>query len=392
MTTASFRSSNSVAAIGLALGVALLGCTTHESREHGTTSLEVEITAPTDLGSPDMRLPDGDRNVTLKLTAIDDLGQPDTTFDAQVDLYVHFLGTLSPKPELGMPLTTVQMTGGAGTITLPLDTAYGQTLVWVEDTRRDSATGATGVSPALWFRDPFLDDVSRPADETSLTALSDSPLEGKQVTLAASKFGAGGDLVVTGVYAQGYTLSDVKAADKSTPDYGHVFVFSVSRPRSQDGRAIEIGHRVKNVGGGASEFNGFTELNFPVTNLTDDAPDPSILPAPAVIDPSWLLTPTGATGMINLEKHESGLVEVDSGTVCPLDSDFTTYKQWKLDVGFGCGKPINVITAGQVTGFDPTALVGMTLPRVVGTLRAVNIGTFNVWILYPRQASDIVTN
>jgi hypothetical protein len=34
-------------------------------------------------------------------------------------------------------------------------------------------------------------------------------------------------------------------------------------------------------------------------------------------------------------------------------------------------------------------LVGKTLPRVVGTLRPVNIGTFNVWIVYPRSAADL---
>jgi len=29
------------------------------------------------------------------------------------------------------------------------------------------------------------------------------------------------------------------------------------------------------------------------------------------------------------------------------------------------------------------------MPRVVGTLRPVNVGSFNVWILYPRSMDDI---
>ena len=37
---------------------------------------------------------------------------------------------------------------------------------------------------------------------------------------------------------------------------------------------------------------------------------------------------------------------------------------------------------------DPMTLVGKTLTKVVGTLRPVNIGTFNVWIVYPRSAAD----
>ena len=39
--------------------------------------------------------------------------------------------------------------------------------------------------------------------------------------------------------------------------------------------------------------------------------------------------------------------------------------------------------------FDPAAAVGQTLPRVVGILRPVNIGSFNVWIIYPRAMSDL---
>ena len=51
---------------------------------------------------------------------------------------------------------------------------------------------------------------------------------------------------------------------------------------------------------------------------------------------------------------------------------------------------INVITAGTVSSVDPATLVGMTLPKVIGVLRPVNIGTFNVWIIYPRSAADLV--
>ena len=49
---------------------------------------------------------------------------------------------------------------------------------------------------------------------------------------------------------------------------------------------------------------------------------------------------------------------------------------------------INVISTG-VVATDPATLVDKTLPRVVGVLRPVNIGTFNVWIIYPRSAADV---
>jgi hypothetical protein len=371
-------------------------CTEHLPSEiEGTTSFRVEVLAPSELGSADMRLADGERDVTLRITALDEQGQPDPSFSAEIDLYTHFLGTLTPFPDdPTAPLATATLTAGVGEATVTLDLAYAATKVWAEDTRREGATFATGVGPEMWYRDPFLDDVSRPRDENALSALERSPLQKKQIKVGSSRFGATGRLVVTAVYAQGYTVSDVSDTGATTP-YGHMFVFTFGRPRAEDGRAIEVGHLVKDVSGAVTEFNGYTELGFPQTNLTDDAPDAARVPQPAVIDPQWILTPTGATGMINLEKLESGLVAIDGATVCPLDEEFTDFSQWKLDVGFGCGKQsFKVITAGQVSGFDPSTVVGMTLPRVVGTLRAVNMnsGAFNVWILYPRQMSDITTN
>ena len=53
------------------------------------------------------------------------------------------------------------------------------------------------------------------------------------------------------------------------------------------------------------------------------------------------------------------------------------------------GEWVNVITTGQVNDFSPAEYVGQTLPRVVGTLRPVNIGSFDVWIIYPRTAEDL---
>jgi hypothetical protein len=105
---------------------------------------------------------------------------------------------------------------------------------------------------------------------------------------------------------------------------------------------------------------------------------------PARVLPSWFTTP------IEFEKHESGLIEVVGGTVCPLDDSWTTFKQWKLDVGRGCGtsSSVSVITAGVVE-FDPATRVGMTVARVVGVLRPVNIGTFNVFIMFPRDSADL---
>jgi hypothetical protein len=111
------------------------------------------------------------------------------------------------------------------------------------------------------------------------------------------------------------------------------------------------------------------------------------------LDPTWF-----TTNKINFERNEAGAIEVDGGVVCPLDDDYTTYKQWKIDPsGVGdmaacSGKNlINVISSGVAT-VDPGTLVGKTIPKIVGMLRPVNIGTFNVWIIYPRSDADITVN
>jgi hypothetical protein len=80
---------------------------------------------------------------------------------------------------------------------------------------------------------------------------------------------------------------------------------------------------------------------------------------------------------------------VQDAQVCPLDRDYEIYAQWKLDVGRGCRDAINVISEGKVDGFDPGDFVGQPLPEVVGVLLPVNIGSFHVWIIYPRDADDV---
>jgi hypothetical protein len=392
MTASSLCSSRTLVVAGLALA-ALAGCVEEKPGVRGTTSLAVHIIAPTELGTEAAPI-DALPTVTLSIQAIDAQGSDDTTFDRTLLVYTHSLGTLTP------PARQVNMVGGQVTVEVTMPSiSFGPTYLWAEDSLGDTATYATGTSEILWFRQPFLEDISTPDPAAPSTALERSPLEGKQVRIATSKFGATGRLVVTGVYTQGYTLSDVGCDDFEigpchADPFNHVFVFSFGRPRDELGNTVEVGQTVPWVSGGVGEFNGFTELNFPATGGVTAAPDLRHLPEPVVLDPDWLLSPLGANGMINLEAAESGLVVAENATVCPLDDEFEMYSQWKLDVGNGCGDPINVITAGAVSSYDETAIRALVGDQVtvVGTLRAVNIRSFHVWILYPRFASDIVVN
>ncbi|MBV8755883.1 MAG: hypothetical protein JO257_01330 [Deltaproteobacteria bacterium] len=373
------------------LPLALAACVDHQPPITGTQSLQVTLTSPTDPGDIDHRLPDTARSVTLSVTAKGPNGDTDTTFSNKLQVYAHFLGTLTPYLG-GMPLATVSMNQGQGTVSLMLPSAFGPTTVWIDDfTDGDSATYATGVSPTLWYRDPFIADIQTPRSETAVDALDAAPLDTKNVDVRASRYGAQGRLVVTSVYTQGYTVADVKCQDANgTPpcvsaDYDYMDVFSYSAPLDQDKRFLSEGQVIAGFAGGVSEFDSLTEIGFPQTFVVG-APmvNKAMEPKPVVFDTTWFNAP------INFEHNESGLIEIDNAKVCNLDADYVTYKQWKLDpagIGGNCQSSfINVVTAGTLD-LDPATLVGKTLPKVIGVSRPI----LKHWIIFPRSMSDIVT-
>jgi hypothetical protein len=395
-----------------------VGCTEH--RDHGLDgpqSIRVTLVAPTDPGTIDRRLPDTERTVVVDLAALDADGQIDTSFTKQVRVYTQFLGTLTPPLEQ-LPPTVITLTDGVATgqtIQLPLR-VFGPTTVWIDDgegTGVEYVPGTiAGVSPTLWFRDPFIADLQTPRSETALDALTGTPLQDKQIAVRGSRYGTAGRLVVTSVFAQGYTVSDVQCADDAgrppcvAQAYDHAMVFSFSAPRGSDGHVLAEGEVIDGFGGGLTEFNGLTEIGFPQSftppykdedgDGVNDAVDRARMPAPAVLSTDWFGPLSSSTGRINFERNEAGPIEIRDGVVCPLDDDYTTYRQWKIDPS-GVGgdtclsdNVINVITAGVVPSLDPATLVARRLPKVVGILRPVSIGSFNVWIIYPRAASDVV--
>lgn len=370
-------------------------CVDHKAPITGTQSLQVTITSPADPGSMDARLPDGSRSVTYNLQAIDPDGNPDASYTHDVQVYVQYLGTLTPY--LGQaPLATVHVENGVAMnqmITLP--PVFGPTSIWFDDDKDGDPTFVAGSSPTLWYRDPFIQDIQKPVDEMALDALSASPLQNKNLDVRQSRHGADGRLVVSSVFSQGYTVADMQCAPGGGPpctasDYDQIEVFSFSAPLDNHGRVLREGQVITGFAGGVSEFNGLTEVGFPQSFVPDGDPDinPAREPAPVPIDASWF-----STNKINFERNEAGPIEVDNGVVCPLDDDYDMYSQWKIapsgDMADCSGNNvINLITVGVIQT-DPATLVGMTLPKIVGILRPVNIGSFNVWIIYPRGDADL---
>jgi hypothetical protein len=374
-------------AAALALGLA--ACVDHQAPITGTQSLAIKMTAPTDPGNIMNRLPDAARGVSFTVTAMDANGQVDTTFHNTVQVYAQYLGTLTPYLG-GTPLATVAMTNGMGSVSLTLPPVFGPTTVWFDDYEDgDSATYATGVSPTLWYRDPFVVDIQTPASETAVDALQVAPLDNKNVDVRASRYGAQGRLIVTSVYTQGYTMADVKCADANgTPpcvagNYDYMDVFSYSAPLDQDKRFLTEGQVIEGFAGGVSEFDWLTEIGFPQTFVVGQpVVNTAMEPAPVVFDISWF------TMNIMFERSESAPIEIDNAYVCPLDSDYITYNQWKLDPqgGTNCSgnNIINVVTAGTLD-LDPSTLAGKTLPKVVGISRPID----NHWIIFPRSMADL---
>ncbi|GEM_PF-1004572 len=392
------------------LGSALLGCVEERDAVTGTQSIKIDLVAPTSGGEINNRLPDTARSVTVNLTALDENAEVDASFDQTIRVYAQFLGTLTPQLDQ-MPLAQIPMSGGMAAnamITLP-DSVLGQTTLWFDNGSGlgpDYQHGAvTGISPTLWYRDPFVRDIQTPRDEMAVDALSITPLTDKQVTVDESRNGATGRLVVTSVFAQGYTLSDVSCGPGGAPpctadSYDHAMVFTFSAPRDESGRPLEIGDTVRRFNGGVSEFNGLTEIGFPRTFVTDaNNPtlehDPARLPAPVLFDTAWFGPLSNPAGRINFERNEAGAIEIRGAKVCDVanDPNYATYKQWKIDPAGASGtcgsNTLSLITAGTDFTTDPVTLKDRILPRVVGILRPVNIGSFNVWIVYPRGSSDI---
>jgi hypothetical protein len=393
--------------IRFALVVALVvGCTTMEP-EKASTQLVVTIVSPSDPGDINNRL-DGSGSgnpVTINVQAFDENNLPEdgaaghSDYNNTLGVFTHYLGTLTPYLT-GTPIAQVPMTHGkSANVSFMIPPVYGPTTIWVDDDSSATSTFTAGTSATLWFRDPFTADTQRPVNESAIDALYDGPLDNKNVTIAGSQFGSNGALVVTSVYAQGYTLADVQCGPNLTPpctgvDYGYMDVFSYSAPEDERDRYISEGEVIDGgYAGGVSEFDGLTELGFPQSFVNADNPivNTALEPPPVLFDQSWF------SNKIMFERNESGMIEIDGAVVCALDSAYTTYKEWKVDPS-GMGDPttcagdniIDVVSAGAVE-LDPGTLVGQTLPKLIGNLRPINIGSYNVWIIYPRSIADITT-
>ena len=301
------------------------------------------------------------------------------------------------------PLATVHMSGGASTgrrrSTLP--PVFGPTTIWLDDGHGSRApTYATGVvADAVVPRPVHRRHPDAGERDGARRARRRRRSTNKNIVDPASRYGANGRLVVTSVFAQGYTVADVQCADDQRHAAVHVAGLRLRRgvlvQRAARTRTAASSSRARSIDGfaGGSQRVRRPDRDRVPADVRRTSVDCTTVdvntarePATAKFDPTWF------TNKINFERNEAGAIEVDNANVCPLDADYTTFKQWKLDpagVGGDCCDGKNVINVDHrrvvQARLDPPTLVGKTFPKVVGILRPINIGSFNVWIIYPRS-------
>jgi hypothetical protein len=207
---------------------------------------------------------------------------------------------------------------------------------------------AAGASPTIFFRNPYVADVQTPPDLTAPNASYCSPFEGKFITVDHPT--GTGKLLVNAVFGDAFTITDTGATG-----FNNIYIYNFGRPPSY----IEPGKLVSSFSGNISKFIGFTEVNFPLFDISHDPADPSQLPLPVK------LAGTDTSNLPKLLAASAGIVQT-SGIVCPVtgaaSDQWIKYDTFVLDNGsMACDSfsSFSVELPAKVVGtFDATASVG----------------------------------
>lgn len=359
------------AALVAPLALAAPGCVRTRPAPEGPATIRVTMNeaAGDDLGSEESPIPfsHDTSTFTLDIEIIDVDGTRMEEFEGKV--------RLRTRPgRLLEPLTT-QVTGGyAQVVPVQIKSAFGPTRIWAEDSEREGASYAAGVTPTIHFADPTLSEVQTP------TGGGISPLVGNYVEIRAEDR----ELVVTFVASDGFGVTDAAAPPGS---YNHIYPFTFSRPRD-----VQIGDRLSSLSGKVDEYLSWTELSFPAFQVASSGhtpPDPVVLTSVDVCD-----------GETALEAHESGLVRVENVVTNFVDQadcdDYINYGQWPLALTDGdCGgEPalLNVISTYTVPGLRFDCESGIPAPQefayLGGMLRQIDAAEPE-WVLMVRGCEDL---
>jgi len=341
----------------------IAGCT-----RTGTDKARIEPTFVTvevsgELGSEDAPLPfsTAAQSWTVTATTLDKEGDP-YPFEGDLKIRVR-PGRLDMDP-------WVTLTGGTWTGEVPVYDGFGPTRIWFSDegdkdvgsTRQPS--WATGVSEPLWYERPTIAELQKNDD------IDTNNLEGEFAELRV----ADRSVVVTALATTGFWVTDLADAAGS---YNSLFVYTFNAPSG-----AEVGDQLSSLNGGDNEYLGSTQLSWPTWELAGTTLTP---PDPVVLDTVTACDETKMEGL------EASLVEVPDATIPSTfvegseDYDnWVQYGQWPVTFGDG-SCTIYVESETAAPDFSAAAHVGETL----GTLRGMVSEIWGVWIILPRDASDI---
>lgn len=403
----------------------LHGCVHRKSPTAGRiSSLEMVLRDPdpSALGSP--QKPISAPHVVFDITAVDEQGAP-IGHDVDVQVFLSFggvktgaLAACGSDDSGNLPIATVHLPGGQVlNYGLDLPQAFGSATIWLDELT-DHATGA---SPTIYFRNPYIAEVQTPPDVNAPNASFCSPFNGKFITFDETAMPTG-KLVVSSVFGNAFTVTDT-----SYGDYAHfntIYLYAFGKPPNY----IVPGRVLSKFSGNISKFIGFTELNFPLFDATKDLAD---------LPPPYALASADTSNLPKLISLDAGTVTLTGKECDPFPDNptndpnvqrtrdsWTKFNQFVLDGDGTCGTFTNFaveLPAKQLGTFDPLAnrekmvqVTGMlrnnsgqnpvldvnnmpiscdaTNPCVKGNCvegQCVK-NPFNFWTIVPRTPADVV--
>lgn len=267
--------------------------------------------------------------------------------------------------------------------------AFGDTRIWLSATGHPDQEGrggsyATGVSDSLAIDLPTIAQVQDIAELDVDEPFTSSPLFGEFVTIRTDDR----DVVVTAMTTKGFWASDLADAPGN---YSGMFVYTFNKP---DG--VQVGDRLRLLGGGVQEYVGATQLSFPL--YEPDGGD-RLAPPPAAELTADELCSNDRPNNLALEPYESSLVTITEGTIPEdfretppgIDSDqdyaqYLEYGQWPIELPSGCR--VYVVSNATAPGFDPVAHAGTTVGPITGMLSYVRAGGHK-WMVLVRGPEDL---
>jgi hypothetical protein len=365
------------AATALALVAAsALSCNSGFPTQHANSLLELKLTGGTP-GSATALIPlnftDPD-TYTFDVTALDGEGNIDTSFNGYVRLSSHpgSVSTLTGNNTEGR--NVLLKNGVAKSVGVEILGAYGNTHIWAEDigyapadpipeggapnpqcsdgidnnnnglidfpadpgcayandNSEDGGSFSTGISEIIFYASPRVADVRGISSGGSTTSFPNEQVDLDVGYRSSIKCKDGSSppcydfsVIVTRIAAGGFYVADI--SDKR--GFNNVYAYNFSAPPN-----MAVCDRLNSFGGTASDFYGFTEINYPTWSL-DEWRGPTERPCgvPEAVQLTIDELPVVSTASNTLFSLEAGIVRVESDAASGID----------LHVGshFGSAKP-----------------------------------------------------